>query len=611
MFTHAERIVVSTLVVVAVVSGAFLTIRLLGYTFVQVPRSGGEYTEAIVGAPSLVNPLFAIANPTDADLARLVYAGLVRKDTQGNIVPDLAERFTVSTDQKTYTFRLRTNARWHDGVPVTADDIVFTLTRIQEPEMRSPLAQSFRGVGVEKIDDATVQITLREAFAPFIETLTMGILPLHLWGDVPAGTAQLAEYNVKPIGTGPFRFASFVKDKKGVVKSYTLERFDNYHGIRPYLQRITFRFYPTFDEANTALAQGEVQGIHFIPKRLRDNVAVAASQLQQLIFPQYTALFFNQQKNTVLKDKRVRQALMAAIDREQLIRDVFSGEATLIASPILPGTLGSTTTRTPPAFDPKKAEQLFTDAGWKIITKEDYKKKIERLRAQEQEKLAQKTEVKTMAPTTTPELRDVDRVAPKVETKTDAVPEPTTTEDQTLPYYREKGGETLTLRLTTIDHPENREVARIVKEAWEAIGVRVLLTVQKENFSSTVLQPRNYEVLLFGVVVGSDPDPFPFWHSSQAQAPGVNLALFNNREVDALLEDARRTNDVGIRENKYKRFQDILAEEMPADFLYTPTYTYLIGSTLKGFAIKNIAKPDDRFTNVQDWYIKTKWALKK
>ncbi len=604
------------LVCIALVSGATLAIRMSGFTVVTVPKAGGTYIEAIVGTPSLINPLFALANAPDLDLTRLIYTGLVRKDTNGNIIPDLAERFTVSPDQKTYTIRLKTNAAWHDGAPVTADDVLFTIERIQNPEMKSPLAQSFRGVDVKKIDDATIQLTLKEAFAPFIETLTTGILPEHLWRDVPMATAQLADYNIKPVGSGPFRFSSLVKDKKGVVKSYTLERFTRYHGTPPYLKELTFKFYATFTDAVEALKKSEVQGIHFIPKQFKEKIPSGNYHVINLSFPQYTTIFFNQENNKALKEKRVRQALIAAIDRERMIQDVLGGEATRITSPILPGTFSTLSRSAPALFDPEKAKKLLTDAGWKTITKEEYQKKLDRERAlaeeqREKELKNQENSAKNGSASggkTTPDLREVERDAKPTETKKETT---APNAERLLDHYREKNGAILSVRLTTIDHPENIAVAAMIQSAWESIGVAVTLMLQSDNFQKEILSPRAYEALLFGVIVGRDPDPYPFWHSSQREAPGLNLALFVNREADVLLEDARRTNDLGIRESKYQRFQEILIEELPADFLYTPTYTYLLGNIVNGFAIQSIARSDDRFANVHEWYVKTKWALKK
>ncbi len=611
VLNRTERIILPLLIVTALTSGFFLAVRVAGYEFVRAPKKGGSYTEAIVGSPSLVNPLFALANPTDLDLTRLVYAGILRKDTDGNVVPDLAERFTVSTDQKTYTIRLKPNARWHDGERVTADDVVFTIERIQNPEMKSPLAQSFHGVTVTKIDDATIQITLKEVFAPFIETLTTGILPKHLWYDVPTTTASLAEYNLKPVGAGPFRFASFIKDKKGVLKSYTLERFDDYHGSVPYLKELTFKFYPTFELAITALTKAEVQGIHLIPKQFKETIPTNEAHAVNLAFPQYTAVFFNQEKNSALKDKRVREALIRAVDRERIMHDILRGEATALASPIIPGMFAGIETPAAPTVDPAKADALLQDAGWKTVSREAY---LTKLRADAEQAQNKKTEqVKTDAAKKqtekTPDLRDVERDVPQVTAP--KAENPLTEETALLDHYRMKNGVVLHLQLSTVDHPENVQVANIIKEGWEKLGVHVTLDIRGQNFQKDVIQARNYEALLFGIVVGRDPDPYPFWHSSQREAPGANLALFANREADGLLEDARRTNDVGIRAEKYKRFQDIITNELPADFLFTPTYTYLVGNALKGFTVTSIAKPDDRFAQVTEWHVKTRWTLQK
>ena len=171
--------------------------------------------------------------------------------------------------------------------------------------------------------------------------------------------------------------------------------------------------------------------------------------------------------------------------------------------------------------------------------------------------------------------------------------------------------EILTITLTTVNQPENTKAVELIKKAWEKIGVKVdLQIVEGSRISREIIKPRNYQILLFGIIVGSNPDPYPFWHSSQVQDPGLNLSQLANREVDRLLENARKTLDQEEQRENYQRFQDILTSEIPAIFLYNPTYTYVVDKKIKGISVDRIITPADRFNNLEDWYVKTKKRLK-
>lgn len=513
-----------------------------------VPEAGGTYAEAMVGSPQHLNPLYAIANDVDADLARLIYSGLFRYDEHQQLVNDLILDYGLTEDQKTYTFYLRQDVKWHDGESLTADDVVFTMQAIQDPAYGSPLRQSLQGAQIQKLTDYSFNITLTEPFAPFPTALTFGMMPRHLWYDIPPQTANLAQYNLeRPIGTGPYKVYQYSKNKSGYFLSYRLRMHDDYYGRRPYIRDLMIRFYPDFPSAVDAVKNKNVDGISFLPRESKEELSrVKHLSHHPMRLPQYTAVFFNQ-KNSLLKDQNVRQALMWAIDRTAIVRDVLGGDGQVINTPILPGVLGHNPELATYGYDVEKAKKILDDAKWALL------------------------------------------------------------EGQSV---RKKGEQELAFALTTVDQPEYVKTVEQLKQYWEAIGIRVELKIIADtDIQTTIIKPRAYEALLFGEIVGSDPDPYPFWHSSQSADPGLNLAVFYNKQVDQLLEEARQTNDAEARRLKYLHFQNILAEQLPAIFLYNPQYTYTMNKKVKGIEEVFITAPSDRFLTIADWYIKTdrKW----
>lgn len=553
--------------------------------FIPQPARGGDYTEGLIGAPQYINPLLSQTNDVDADLTRLIFSGLVRYDNTLGLVPDLATHWDISDDKKVYTFYLRPNVAWHNGKPFTADDIIFTAASVQDPNFKSPLIVSFRGVTVEKIDDLTVRFTLPDPYPEFLEVMTVGILPEHIWGEIPPLNANLAEYNLKPIGTGPWKYESLVKDKLGNLKSYTLIANPDYYGEKPYLTKLTFKFYPDFETGVEALQNNSTQGISFLPKELKKKLTGQRDlKLYSLSLPQYTAVFFNTTQNAALKEKAVRQALAESIDRQTILSEALQLEGALIDGPILPLFDEQNQTGGGIAFNPDEANKFLDDANWQRLTPDEYKQ----WRAQH-------------APTST------EPINPGTATSSQPEPAGQTVPTSNQPFYRKKGDTILTITLTTVDQPEDVTAVELIKKSWAAIGVVVnTQVIASSKMSREVIKPRHYEALLYGVIVGSNPDPFPFWHSSQVADPGLNLTSFANRQADTLLEDARKVTDVDARRKDYSAFQKILHDEVPAIFLYNPTYTYVISKKIKGFDVERIGSPADRFNNITQWYIKTK-----
>lgn len=566
-FRHIEKVLSKKDKMILGITSIILLAAVLtvGLTFyfehrVFVPKNGGEYIEGLVGAPQFINPIYSVSNDVDMDITRLVYSGLMRITPEGSLEPDLAESYEISEDGTTYIFYLHGDARWHDGSQVTADDVIFTFDSILDPTLASPLSVSFRSAVVEKVDDLTVQFTLDDAFSPFLSTLTVGILPQHLWQDVPTTGFQIAEFNKKPIGSGPYMFKSFTRDKKGMIHSYSLERNEKFYGKLPYIDELTFKFYPTFEEGVNALNNKNIQGLSYLPRDSVEKI-LGRSDLthHSPSMPQYTGLFFNQKKRSELKEFDYRYALALATDKQAIIDNVLRGQAELIDAPIPSGYVGYHAEIEKYTINLEEANALLDETKWKYLDENDTYRAV------------------------------------MVEEENE--------EGET---YEER--QDFTLTISTIDTRENIAVAEAIRDQWELIGIRTeIAAYSSAELQRDIIKNHDFEILLFGEILGVDPDPYPFWHSSQIDS-GLNLSQFANRDADNLLEAARTTAEVEIRQEKYEEFQDILAEKLPAIFLYSPTYTYPVTKKVMGINIARITIPADRFSGITDWYIKTKRA---
>jgi len=602
---HLEKKVVKTsAIIIAVVavlwSGVFIA-RHSTFT----PKVGGEYSEAMIGQPKLLNPLFASTNDIDADLVSLIYSGLFRYDKNLKLTPDLATGYSVSDDKKIFTITLRDNVKWSDGEPFSANDVLFTFENIQNPDVDSSLYPTFQGVTVEKIDTNKIRFILKEPFAPFLHSLTVGILPEHVWTDITPDSIKLpTKNNLQPIGTGPWKFEKMLKDDTGTIQSYTFTRNDKYYGQIPYLKTLVFRFFNEYPEAIDALRGQNVSAVSFVPRQLKDKLSRSSLNIYSLELPQYTSLFFNQNQDTELKDYDLRFALAESLDKNKILLDALKGDGIAIDSPILPGNIGYYPEIKKISYNLDNANAIL-DKKWKRATPEEYFK----LRFDEILKTRQ-TEIDAVAknPSSTPEMAS--STADKIQQEITDVVRGEMNADQ-LFYRKDKNDKILSIAITTADTTEYNQAAESIAKMWRALGIQVgVRAIPSRQLSREVLKPRDYQVLLYGEILGSDPDPFPFWHSSQTEYPGLNLAMFGGRTTDKLLEDARVATDDNKRSEMYKKFQDTLVKELPAIFLYTPNYTFAVDKNIKGINTKQIFSPSDRFNYLSDWYTKTKWSWK-
>lgn len=356
-----ERLLLQALTGLFLVALILLGARVYARNVTALPRPGGEIIEALVGVPQYVNPILTSGNDVDRDLVRLQYAGLLRRNARLELVPDLAESYDVDQDGKVYTFHLRGQLTWSDAQPITADDVLLTFDLIQDPLFKSPLRTQYRNIKVERIDDRTVRFTLPQPSSAFLPSLTVGLLPAHIWGDVPPPNFPLIEFNLKPIGSGPFIYRSLRRDgSTGYITEYELVRNPRYHGRRPYLDRIVFRLYPDEASAVEAIRSKQVESLSVVARS--DRTDLKQLRIVDLRLPQATAIFLNG-KRPVLKTVEVRRALAQAIDRNRIVQDVLHGGDAIVDGPIpagFPGYAG----KLQPDFDRAAAAAALEAAGW-------------------------------------------------------------------------------------------------------------------------------------------------------------------------------------------------------------------------------------------------------
>lgn len=542
---------VFALAVVVAVIAAF--VFWVGYLFLNltkaVPQKGGEYTEGIIGQPMYINPLLSQTSEADSDLTQIIFSGLLKYDDQGKLAPDLAESYEISDDQRVYTFYVKKNIKWHDGEPLTAGDVYFTIYAVQDPMYKSPLRLNWQGVEIEQKDEFTITFSLKNPYFGFLDNLTMGIIPKHIWENVAPEKFSLAEYNLKPIGSGPYQFADFQKDSGGNILSYSLKSFKDYFDSQPFISTFNFNFYPDDSIMLAAFNKKEITGMGSIPSEDIENIkSPKSTNIYELSIPRYFAVFLNQTKSVPLASNTVRRALAYATDRQEIIEKVLQGKGTAMFSPFLPQTAEYENDTPKYDFNIQKANEILEGDGWKY----DEEGKV-----------------------------------------------------------RKKNKDKLEIEIFTTDWPELAQTSDILLNQWEKIGVDVKISVLSvSDLQQNYIRPREYDSLLFGQAISFNPDLYSFWHSSQKRDPGLNLALFDDKKADELLDQARQETDEGKRIEAYRQLQKIMADEVPAIFLYSPNFLYPVNQKVKGIEVKNINSSSSRFTDVNNWYIKTKRVKK-
>jgi len=547
---------------------ALLAFVAFNFTTEWVAGRGGTYVEGLAGTPLFVNPLLCQADEVDGDLCGLVFNGLTRLDHHGQVVPDLAERWEGSPDGKSYTFHLRPDLRWHDGIPVTAADIVFTVELIQDPSYPGPTdwRDLWRSVTVTQLDDEAVRFDLEQPFAPFLDYTTIGILPRHILQGVPAAELPGHPFNLNPVGTGVFKWTEIVTDTSH-VSHIILSANPFYHGRRPQITRIQFKLFPSDQAVFQAYLDDEVQGIGRISEAdLAQARANEDLQLFSSTLPRYSLIYLNLASETApfLAEREVRQALLYALDRQALIDNVLDGQAVVVDSPMLADSWAYDPTIPTYAHDPMKAIALLEEAGW-LAT---------RIHA-------------TSAITAT------SSISPAIDT-----------------WFKNR--QPLSFSLLVSDDPVKLAVAEEIARQWGAIGVKAAVEPVAAGLLTDRLVPRDYEAALVEMDLTGvgDPDPYPFWHQTQIDPPGQNYAGYDDREMSEILEQARLTIDQETRASYYHQFQQRFAQDVPAILLFSPVYTYGVDRYVYGVHVGPLVRPGDRFLGIADWYVRWRRVIR-
>ena len=511
---------------------------------VTVPAQGGNLTEGVIGAPRFVNPILAVSN-ADKDLTQLIYAGLLTTGKDGTHIPELAESYNISPDGLVYTFTLRNNLTWHDGEPLTSDDVSFTIKTAQEPLVKSAKRANWEGVIVETPDPQTVIFRLAQPFAPFLENATIGILPEHIWGAINLEAFPHSVFNSGAVGAGPYRVSKVANNKNtGVPEHYDLEAFDDYALGVPYIENIRVRFYPNENALVEAYLQGEVESMAALSPSILNNLEITGVKIATAPLPRVFGVFFNQNQASVFSDPNVRLALDAAISRDLITDTVLFGYGSGITGPIPPGSLGYVEgVDEGGATGKERAIRILEDGGW-ITNKET--------------------------------------------------------------GVRERKGTPLSFRISTVNAPELKEAVEIIATSWRTIGANVEIDLfELGDLNQNVIRPRKYDALFFGQVLGREPDLFSFWHSSQRNDPGLNVALYTNLGADKLLENARTTVSIDARSKMLEQAAEVIKKDAPAVFVYSPSFLYLIPPSIKNFSMGTVTTASERFLGIHSWYLET------
>lgn len=526
-----------------------------------VPDFGGSLVEGLVGVPQHINPLLAQSNDTEKDLTSLVYDGLLRYDGRGKIENSLAQSYEISEDGLTYTFKLRDNLAWHDGRPLTANDVIFTVLTAQNSDYGSPQRINWQGVEAIATDDRTVIFKLKNKYAQFLSNATLGIMPKHIWENIKPASFELSDFNIKPVGSGPYKFSKVRRDTAGGIRSFELAAFEKYYAGKPLISKLTFKFYQSENDMIDAYNSNEIEGLGFIsPQNLSSIRFLGQLKTVKLRLPRYFAVFFNQNRSEQLSDKNIRLALSYATNKSGLVEKILNGNGMAVDSPMLPGITDVPELSAKQEFNIELAAKTLDDAKWTYPA-------------------SSSSDIKIREKAPSPPKNKNEKVGEAVK---------------------------LEIKLTTSDWPELVAAGNEIKRQWEAIGAAVILETLPLPELQRAIKERNYDALLFGEVLALDPDPFSFWHSSQKRDPGLNLALYDNKDADKLLEDTRLTLDRSARLSKYDELQKIIANDIPAVFLYSPDYLYAQPAKIKGNDTQLISMPSGRFDTINEWHIKTK-----
>ncbi len=330
----------------------------------RLPARGGQLTELIDSPARFINPVFA-SSDTDLDITELVYSGLLRSDGQGGLRLELAESYQISDDAKEYTFKIRDKAVFQDGRPVTAKDVKFTIDLIQNPLLKSPRFADWLDVKVEIVDDKTIKFILPKPYSMFLENLSIGILPEHIWSHISTDEMQFSIFNENAIGAGPYKVEEIIKTDSGIPAEYILVANGKYIFGKPHIKRIKFKILKDDNEKIKYLNNDKYTSVAALPYTTLNELDTNMHTIYTLKYPRVFALFLNKDKNNLFVDFAVRDAIDNAIDKKGIVDHIFKGYADVLCGPV-PRTC---------KYERKNPKEIMQKAGWKINKEGIWEKK--------------------------------------------------------------------------------------------------------------------------------------------------------------------------------------------------------------------------------------------
>ncbi|MGH7156702.1 MAG: ABC transporter substrate-binding protein [Candidatus Saccharimonadales bacterium] len=537
-----------SLFLVLILAGVFQIRALSNYYQSLQPVPGGLYTEGLIGNFTNANPLYA-TGAADTAVSRLVFSGLFKYDTNNKLVGDLAKDYRLSADQRRYTVDLKQDLTWHDGQPFTADDVVFTYKTIQDIEAQSPLYSSWQGINVSKQDNYTVNFDLPNALSDFPESLVNGIIPYHLLKDIPPQQLRSAPFNTSPVGTGPFEWKFIEVSGSGPDLSSRQQRISlsAFNHYQSGAPKLDGINLITFSDDQHMIKSFQAKQINAMSGLETIPPQLASDKSMQVYSTPLTAevMAFFNNSRPILNDANVRKALILGTDRSQL-NGLFDLPVLPVDSPLLKGQLGYDRTLVEPSFDLNAANQLLDQDGW---------------------------------------LRGSDGI-------------------------RTKNGQPLSFTMSAQDTTNYTKTAKFLQNQWQRLGVKLQVQYYDlEDLQTSVVGNHDYDVLLYGIDIGIDPDVFAYWDSSQASINSqghLNLSEYKSTVADQAIEAGRTRSDPAIRAVKYQAFLTQWTKDLPALGLYQPNYLYITHGQVYNYERKSANSGTDRFYNVSNWMIRQK-----
>lgn len=504
----------------------------------------GTYAEGVLGPVNSLNPLFA-SSSAEQSLSNLVFSRLMNYDATGHLNYDLAERVAVNKSQKTYTVTLRDDVQWQDGHQLTARDVAFTLNLIKDPATRATIS-GWTGITVKVVNDTTISFTLPSVYAAFPHALTFPVLPEHLLSNVDPASLRETNFSNKPVGSGPFSFRLLqTTNESGTRKVVHLQRNSNYYEGKPKLERVQLYVYDTQKAITDALASSEVNAAVDISVSSLSTIESRRYSIERKPVGAGVYAFLNT-TTPILKDKAVRQALQKGTNIEA-VRTILGEDTPRLSLPFVAGQLTGNVPEAP-SYNLAAAKKQLDKAGWR--------------------------------------LKD----------------------GQTV---REKSGRQLTLSVVTIKDSDFEKVLEKLISEWRQLGVGVATTIvdpsdPNTNLVQSILQPRQYDVLIYQLAIGADPDVYAYWHSSQTQSNehGFNLSNYSNELSDDALLSARSRLEPALRNAKYITFAKQWLADVPAIGLYQTTAQYVSNRTITTLPTSSsLVSATDRYSGIIHWSV--------